>query len=105
MLGTLFVPVVLIVGTVPMILGMVPRNPIYGFRTGYTMSSDEVWYRANRIAGVALFLSGLVWCGLAIVLPVVQPSMPERLIRGFGFISLMVGVAVSFALVYRTKSN
>lgn len=77
-------PAVLIVATIPMILGIVPRNPLYGFRTQYTMSSDEVWYPANRIAGVAILVSGLVWAGLAIVLPIIQPAIPSRQIQWLG---------------------
>jgi uncharacterized membrane protein len=43
---------------VPMIKGRVPRNRIYGFRTPKTLSSDRVWYAANRIAGWDLLLAG-----------------------------------------------
>lgn len=106
MLGaSLLGPVVLVIAAIPMIVGIVPRNPLYGFRTRYTLSSDEAWCSANRIAGIAMFVSGLVWGGLAIVLPVVQPSISARQIQWLGVMSLLVGVAVSFTLVSRTRSN
>jgi hypothetical protein len=38
----LLVPLVIILLSIPMILGKVPRNSVYGFRTAYTLSSDEV---------------------------------------------------------------
>lgn len=42
---------------VPLILKLVPPNPIYGIRTSKTMSSPEVWFEVNRIAGVALAIA------------------------------------------------
>ena len=42
-------PVLLIAVSIPLMLGMVPRNHWYGFRTPKTLSSDSVWYPANRI--------------------------------------------------------
>ena len=44
-------PVLMAASALPMVLGKVPPNPIYGFRTPKTLSSPEVWYVANRIAG------------------------------------------------------
>ena len=45
------VPLVVLVLSIPMILGKVPPNGTYGFRTPKTLSSPEVWYSANRAAG------------------------------------------------------
>jgi hypothetical protein len=47
------VGVVTVTLCIPMALGRVPRNDLYGFRTGKTLSSDEVWYPANRLSGRA----------------------------------------------------
>ena len=44
-------PVVLILLALPMVFGQVKRNWFYGVRTGYSMSSDEVWYRQTVIRG------------------------------------------------------
>ena len=68
------VAIVLIVLAVPLILEKIPRNGFYGFRTPYTFSSDEVWYRANKIAGVTLLVAGIFWLALAIGLPLVLLS-------------------------------
>ena len=45
------VPLLVLVLSLPMILGRVPPNSAYGFRTPKTLSSPEVWYPANRAAG------------------------------------------------------
>lgn len=45
----------------PLALRLVPRNALYGFRTKQSMnSSEEEWFRLNRIAGIGLCISGLV---------------------------------------------
>lgn len=43
----------------PLALGRVRRNSLYGFRTRKTLSSDHVWYLANRHSGRALVAAGL----------------------------------------------
>ena len=44
-------PLLVLVLSIPMILGKVPPNSVYGFRTPTTLSSSEIWYPANRAAG------------------------------------------------------
>jgi uncharacterized membrane protein len=89
---------------VPMILEMVPRNLWYGFRTGYTMSSDEAWYRANRIAGIAVFGAGVAWTAVAVILPLAWRS--DRAlwwVVGLGVTFLMVALVITYVLVYRRR--
>ena len=84
----------------PMLLKKVPRNSFYGFRTGYTVSSDEVWYRANQIAGIALAAVGLFWLLLVFVPPTAAIYSWISLIRRS---ALAIGVAVAFWLTYRHR--
>ena len=44
----------------PMIAGRVPRNGIYGFRVPKTLSSDDIWYPANRYMGKRLLWAGQI---------------------------------------------
>ncbi len=46
--------------SIPMLLGRIPRNPVYGLRTKLTLSSDEIWYPANRFAAKVLIAWGLI---------------------------------------------
>ena len=100
---TLGVPLVLIALAIPLILERVPPNHVYGFRTPYTMSSSEVWYRANRISGIALLTAGIVWLGLAFVVPatITPPNVAFRYVVWGGLAGVTAAVAVSFWLVYR----
>jgi hypothetical protein len=62
-------PIVLILAAVPMLCGQLsPRGPLGHGRSDSSLS-DEDWYRANRIAGGAFLMSGLIWLAAAIVLP------------------------------------
>ena len=54
-------PFLLMVLGVPLLAGLVPRNPIYGMRTCYALSSEERWYRQNVITGVAMLIGGAIW--------------------------------------------
>jgi uncharacterized membrane protein len=44
---------------IPMMLGKVRPNRIYGFRTRRTLSDPDIWYPANRAAGLAMVVTGL----------------------------------------------
>jgi uncharacterized membrane protein len=100
---TLAMPVVLILLAIPLVLEKIPRNRLYGFRTAYTMSSDQVWFRANKISGVALLLAGFVWLCLGMLLPAVMASTQSaiKLARLFGMGSVILAVAVSLWLTYK----
>jgi len=56
-------PGLAIVLGIPMALGMVPPNRFYGYRTRKTLSSNDVWYRANRISGWSLVVAGIAAVG------------------------------------------
>jgi len=45
---------------IPMILGRVPPNSLYGFRTSKTLSSQEIWYASNRVCGWLLFAAAVL---------------------------------------------
>ena len=57
----MWVPMLFILLAIPLILGIVPRNYFYGFRSRRTLESDALWYPVNRVAGVLLALAGLAW--------------------------------------------
>lgn len=56
-----WVPVLFVLLAIPLIVGIVPRNYLYGFRSRRTLQSDALWYPVNRVAGVLLALAGLAW--------------------------------------------
>jgi hypothetical protein len=56
----LLAPLLIIAVSIPLILEKVPRNHWYGFRTPKTLSSDAVWYPANKIGGKYFVVAGLI---------------------------------------------
>lgn len=53
----------------PLILGLIPPNRVYGVRTTETLADERLWYPVNRYAGWTLVLSSLVYLGVAWLLP------------------------------------
>jgi uncharacterized membrane protein len=106
-LHRLIVPLLLVGLSLPLIYQVVPRNWLYGFRTPYTLSSDQVWYRANKICGVALLIAGIFWLALAVVLPkIITPTwVAYGVAQSFGIGSLAVALLVSTWLIYRRQDG
>jgi hypothetical protein len=46
--------------SVPMILGKIPPNGLYGFRVKKTMENPEIWYPVNAYSGKWLLVVGLI---------------------------------------------
>ena len=46
--------------SIPLIVGVVPPNGIYGFRTHLTQSSRAIWYPANAFMGWALVVAAAI---------------------------------------------
>lgn len=64
-----FPPVTIILVCIPLILGMIPRNGIYGVRTRAAMASDAAWYAVNRSGGIVLIGASAVWLVAAAYAP------------------------------------
>jgi hypothetical protein len=61
--------VVFVIIGIPLILGVVPPNGVYGFRTSATQSSRAIWYPANAFMGWALLVGAAVSATVLVVLP------------------------------------
>ena len=99
------VPLVIVVLSVPMILGTVPPNGVYGFRTPKTLSSEEVWYPANRAAGWFMLAAGVVSICFNLALWWTFPEWPlERTISwmtGGMMIPLLISLLASLIYLRR----
>ncbi|MBV8452837.1 MAG: SdpI family protein [Deltaproteobacteria bacterium] len=96
--ASLVAGIVLIAVSIPLILEKVGPNRCYGFRTAKTLSSPEVWYAANSIAGRDLMSAGvtvLVWDLILALLILFSIRVPILL----GTTSVLL-LAVTFALLH-----
>jgi len=55
--------------SIPLALGLIPRNRLYGFRTKRTLADDATWYRINRFAGFAIMIASAIYCFVATARP------------------------------------
>ena len=64
--------------SIPLILGKVPPNSLYGCRTRRTLSDPKIWYEANRASGRDFFICGvLVFTASIVILLFGQGMNPE----------------------------
>jgi hypothetical protein len=65
-----FIPAsIILLLALPLILGLIPPNRIYGVRTAETLSDQQRWYRVNRFGGWALCASSLLYLAVAALFP------------------------------------
>jgi len=91
---------IIAVASVPLILKLVPPNGAYGFRTQQTLADPELWFRANRFAGCALFIAS----GVSAIILLSQPGWASgSSLTGLAVlvVPLVIALAASFAYVRR----
>ena len=72
--------VIVIVLSIPLALGLVRRNRFYGFRLSKTLVNDEIWARANKLAGRVMTSTSVIGMGVVFlaqqgVLPIVDDML------------------------------
>jgi uncharacterized membrane protein len=90
---------VLILLAIPLALGKVPPNVVYGFRTRATLSSEETWYDANAYFGRRLIVACLAGVLAAWALYVLKPFPPDIFLP----VSLVVLVAPTLVAAVATS--
>jgi len=53
--------VILFVISIPLAIGVIPRNRLYGFRTKRTLADEATWFRVNRFAGIAIMVASVMY--------------------------------------------
>ena len=93
------IPLVLLLTSIPLAMGLVPRNRFYGLRVPFfNMKSDQIWYRSNRVFGTAQLIASAVWLTLDLTLP--SPRLADALGWSVLFIAVMSAV-----VVYRRQAS
>ena len=92
--------VIVAAAAVPLMLRLIPQNPIYGLRTERTLSQSSAWFEVNAFGGRAL----LIAAGVAALLIMVYQGTWLR----SGWAQLVVflvaiGAAVAATLVFERK--
>jgi uncharacterized membrane protein len=82
---------VLILVSLPLYLGKVKRNRLYGFRIPKAFESEENWYRINRYGAKVLILWTLVLMMVAVSCLYVRPEYVTTL-ANIGFLSIVIPI-------------
>jgi len=76
------------------ILPKLKRNFMFGIRTGWTMSSDEVWDKTHKLGGILFILLGVITILLLFVLPL------QTLFFTFIILTVLVAIILAFYSYY-----
>lgn len=90
----------LFIVSVPLVLGLIPRNRFYGVRTIKTMSSDRVWYAVNRLVAVALMVGSGIYGLVAVLLPYDRLASDNFGIWGIHLAAFIVPIIISLSLSF-----
>jgi hypothetical protein len=90
-------PMVIVAVMIPLVAGVVPPNRWYGFRTRKTLSSPDIWYRANRAAGWFVIASVFIAIFFNIYLLSVHPEWSENKVM-FSMVNSL-GICILLALI------
>ena len=89
-LAAYVLPGLAIVLGIPMVLGAIPPNRFYGYRTRKTLGSTAIWYQGNRAAGWSMVLCGAAALGHNLYLLHSHPEWPSDLKQIFMTVSAAV---------------
>ena len=90
---------------IPMALRLVPPNRFYGYRTRKTLSSADIWYRANRVSGWSLAIAGIAALGHNVLFQRDHASWPSATQQLFMTVAtaLLIFGALAFSAFYVRK--
>ena len=89
-LGLIFIGV-----GIPLVLGRVRRNYIYGYRTRTTMRDERIWYPVNALTGLWLAWAGLLAAVIGVLLVLLRNhEEAARLVLGIGVPALLICLGV-----------
>jgi uncharacterized membrane protein len=93
-LGLLVASALVAATSIPLMMGIVPPNRVYGFKTPRTLADKSLWYKANSFAGWALFAAALVSAILLAAIP--PPAVPKLASVGMFVGPILAAVLASF---------
>jgi uncharacterized membrane protein len=87
--------------SIPLLLGVVGPNGLYGFRTAKTLSNPDIWYAANKVAGLDLLLASAVMfiTTLLIFGPGKRLSTNQVGLINLGVVVVALGVAIAHSFI------
>jgi hypothetical protein len=96
--------IVVILVSVPLYLGKVKRNGIYGFRIRQAFESEQNWYQINRYGAGVLIIWALLLMAVGIICLFIDAQDVLNLTK-VGFISIIVPVLLTISFGRKIRDN
>ncbi len=90
----LAVGILLFLISIPLYLGKVKRNPIYGFRLAKAFESEENWYAINRYGAGAMMIWSVVLAVIGMACLYVRPENVMA-VSNAGFVSVVIPILLT----------
>jgi uncharacterized membrane protein len=90
---------------VPLALGWIPRNRLYGVRTAKTLADEAVWYAVNRVAALGVMAASAIYAAVAVLFPYAPSAADDlsTLALHLGAFALPLLIALSRAVRYAKR--
>jgi len=91
--------------SIPLIIGKIPPNYYYGWKTRKALSNEETWYKMNKYFGKDFLVAGLVILAGSFVLLIFSNGLSASTILKVSLILLFVPAVATFfkGLWYQRK--
>ncbi len=100
--------IILILGSLPMVLGKVKPNPWYGVRLPETMDDPELWYKANKYGGILLLIVGILILIATLAtyfVPRISPLVYSEVTGGVTTFGILIAAYLIFRFVQVNKQK
>lgn len=102
---TVLVSLLIINSGAPLFKGSLARNRFYGFRTRKTLSTDQLWYPANKRCGRDLIMAGVFLFVTAMGLIIWNNDQSRWIAIGLMIVTLLLVLLDSFLYVGRLSTD
>jgi hypothetical protein len=93
--------VLLILLAIPLYLGKIPPNGLYGFRVRKTMEHPEIWYPVNKYSARWFMATGVLTVFTAFGLSLIPDiSLDAYSLACLAVFTVILGVGISFTVRY-----
>ena len=82
----------------PLALGLVSRNHIYGVRTTRSLASDTAWYEVNERGGWAMVIGSAIAFGVILLIQNRMGETPSSILLQVGVFTICLAAAIALGI-------
>jgi quinol-cytochrome oxidoreductase complex cytochrome b subunit len=96
--------IIFLVQAIPLALRVVKPNRFYGVRTKSTLSNADLWYRVNRIYGLAMIFATIAYFAICLIAGSWRPEVNHTVFNLLVFTGQVI-VPVTIAMYALHRAN